>query len=133
LSVVLDASAAYSLCVDPDGYERLPDLSPMAPALLWSEFFALVGQQRWRGQISPDVAAQLADRFLAVEIVRVSSDELYVAAFEVAAQLGWAKTYDAEYVALAKLTDNPLVTLDGRLRRGASQLVTVLTPDEALS
>jgi hypothetical protein len=37
---------------------------------------------------------------------------------------GWAKTYDAEYVALAKLT------VDRRLRRGADRLGFVVTPAE---
>jgi predicted nucleic acid-binding protein len=43
---------------------------------------------------------------------------------------GWAKTYDAEYVALAKLLDCRLLTVDGRLRRGADRLGFVITPAE---
>jgi predicted nucleic acid-binding protein len=48
----------------------------------------------------------------------------------VADELGWAKTYDAEYVALAGLLGCRLVTLDRRLRRGADQLGFVVSPDE---
>jgi predicted nucleic acid-binding protein len=44
--------------------------------------------------------------------------------------LGWAKTYDAEYVALARLLGCRLVTLDARLRRGADRLGFVISPDE---
>jgi predicted nucleic acid-binding protein len=45
-------------------------------------------------------------------------------------RLGWASTYDAEYVALAKISDCRLVTVDGRLRRGADRLGFVVTPSE---
>lgn len=48
----------------------------------------------------------------------------------VANDLGWGRTYDAEYVALAKLLDCRLVTLDMPLRRGADRLGFVVTPAE---
>lgn len=51
-------------------------------------------------------------------------------AWQVADELGWAKTYDAEFVALARLLGCRLVTLDARLRRGADRLGLVVTPSE---
>ncbi len=45
-------------------------------------------------------------------------------------ELGWAKTYDAEYVALARPLGCRLVPLDGRLHRGARRLGIVVAPHE---
>ncbi len=49
-------------------------------------------------------------------------------AIELARDLGWAKTYDAEYVALARLLKAPLVTIDGRLARAVGNLVQIIAP-----
>lgn len=93
----------------------------------------MISQQRSRGDISSDHASGLMDVLLRVEILRVASPELYETAADVAARLGWAKSYDAEYVALALMYNLPLVTLDARLRRRVEGIVTVLSPDEALA
>jgi predicted nucleic acid-binding protein len=42
--------------------------------------------------------------------------------------MGWAKTYDAQYVALARLLDCKLVTLDERLIRGIERLDIAVRP-----
>lgn len=46
----------------------------------------------------------------------------------IADEMGWAKTYDAQYVALARLTDCKLVTLDERLIRGIERLDIAIRP-----
>ena len=51
-------------------------------------------------------------------------------AWRVSDELGWAKTYDAEDVALARLLDCRVVTADARLRRGADRLGLVLSVSE---
>lgn len=48
----------------------------------------------------------------------------------VAERLGWAKTYDAQYVALAETLGCRLLTIDSRLRRGAARLIETIGPDE---
>ncbi|HEY3208372.1 MAG TPA: hypothetical protein VGL18_01050 [Actinomycetota bacterium] len=45
-------------------------------------------------------------------------------------ELGWAKTYDAEYIALARLMRCRLISLDARLLRGAARLGFVIGLDE---
>jgi len=51
-------------------------------------------------------------------------------AWKVADQLGWAATYDAEYVALTQLQADAFVTLDAELARRAGELVRVAGIEE---
>jgi len=44
--------------------------------------------------------------------------------------LGWAKTYDAEYVALARTLECSLLTTDRRLQRGAERIVDTVGPSD---
>jgi predicted nucleic acid-binding protein len=48
-------------------------------------------------------------------------------AWKVADQLGWADTYDAEYVALTQLQADAFVTLDPELARRVEPLVRTAT------
>lgn len=43
-------------------------------------------------------------------------------AWNIADELGWTKTYDAEYLALARALDAPLATLDRRVARAATRV-----------
>lgn len=45
-------------------------------------------------------------------------------------ELGWAKVYDAHYVALARLLDCKLVTIDERLLRGVARLGIAVRPSD---
>ena len=61
---------------------------------------------------------------------RRSDPQLGAEAWRIATELGFAKTYDAEYIALAQLLGCRLVTLDVRLRRAADRLGCVVAPSE---
>lgn len=50
--------------------------------------------------------------------------------WDLANEMGWAKTYEAEYLALAQLLDCRFVTLDARLHRGAARLGFVVSAAE---
>lgn len=127
--LIVDASIAVRLCLAGGGFESLgEDLA--APPLLWPEFRSALQQSAWRGELSR------ADRDAALEALANSplrekrDSRLGAETIKLADELGWAKTYDAEYCALASLLGCRLVTLDGRLRRGADRLGFVVTPAE---
>jgi predicted nucleic acid-binding protein len=50
-------------------------------------------------------------------------------AWELADQLGWASTYDAEYLALTQLQAVAFVTMDAKLARSVRGMVEVATID----
>ena len=102
----------------------------VAPPLLWSEVTSALHGAAWRGTISAGLGAESLDRFLAMPIERRQPRKLYEEAWRIAGELGWAKTYDAEYVALASMLSCRLVTADARLQRGASRVADIVGPEE---
>ena len=97
---------------------------------MWSEVRSTLHLQAAKGSISSALAEELHARLEAAPIRRLDPPELGPEAWSIADELGWGRTYDAEYVALAMLMDCRLVTLDVRLRRGTAHLGFVRTPDE---
>jgi predicted nucleic acid-binding protein len=95
---------------------------------------SVLNEMAFRGEISRELARRALKRFLAgkVNVAERRHAELTMTAWLIAAELGWAKTYDAEYLAMARLLDARVVTLDMRLRRGADRLGLVVTPVELL-
>lgn len=127
---VIDASAVVAACVSEGGFDVLLPHTLRSPALLWSESTSVLHQLRWRRAISEELADN-ARKLLAEAPVTVEQrTDLHDEAWRVADELGWAKTYEAEYVALARLLGCPLITLDARLQRGAGRLVEMCAPDE---
>ncbi len=128
--LVIDASVALSAALTRDGFGRLAGHELVAPPLLWSEVVSTLREHAWRRDISVQQAAASLDAFLAAPIRRNVPRGLAREAWWVAEELGWAKTYDAEYVALARLKQCRLLTRDERLRRGATRLVDCIGPTE---
>lgn len=126
---VVDVSAALYLAASASGFDPFDGVDLVAPALLWSEATSVLSEMRWRREISEPLAAIALDRLLDAPIRRRANSGLYRAADLIARQLGWAKTYDAEYVALAQMLTTSLITRDERLHRRAGRLVDVVGPD----
>lgn len=102
----------------------------LGPPLLWSEVHSAVHEAVWRRELDDARAADVLASFGRLGIRRRAPRGLYAEAYRVATELGWAKTYDAEFVALARLDDARVLTTDARLRRGADRTGLVLDPSE---
>jgi predicted nucleic acid-binding protein len=128
--LVVDASAALYAATSEDGLAALAPFDPVAPPLMWSEAISVLHETLWRGAASRELAVQTRDRLLAAPIGRRTAQGLHGEAWWVADQLGWPRTYDAEYIGLARLLGCRLLTVDERLRRAAERLVNIIGPTE---
>jgi predicted nucleic acid-binding protein len=128
--LAIDASMAVDLCVSEGGFDNLAGHDLVAPPLLRSEALSVLHQLLWRGELTADDAEIAVTRLEAAPIRREEPRGLARAAWSIADDLGWAKTYDAEYVALAQLLECRLLTIDRRLRRGADRLGFIVLPAE---
>jgi predicted nucleic acid-binding protein len=128
--LVIDASAAVRASLSADGFALLRSEELVAPSLLWSESLSVLHELGWRRTISRTLADEALTRFVSAPIAMRRPGRLAEEAWRVADELGWAKTYDAEYLALARLLRCRLLTLDGRLRRRAASVVEIVGPTE---
>jgi predicted nucleic acid-binding protein len=122
---VVDCGVVLHLAGDevevPAGHELL------APTLLRSQTLSALHEAVHRGQLPPDVAFDQLTRIWAMPIRLLGDAVLRRRAWELAERLGWAETYDAEYVALTQLQADAFVTLDADLARRVEGVVPTAT------
>jgi predicted nucleic acid-binding protein len=128
MRLVIDAGVAVQVALAGGNLGPLMGHDLVAPALLWSEAVSVLREMGYRGEIPPEQASRAIDLVDALPVAVAAPRAAGSRAYEVAVALGWAKTYDAEYVAVAADLDATLVTLDARLATGAARMVTVLAP-----
>ena len=122
MTLVLDATVVMDACLASDGFAIFGREQLTAPPLLWPEVRSALHQTLWRGEIDRGLARTALDRLVSAPVRPSSPARLGIGAWETADEFGWAKTYDAEYVALARILGCRLVTLDAALLRATARL-----------
>lgn len=130
MTLVVDASFVVSACLNAGRFAALSDSDLVAPPLLWPEVRSALHELVWRRELVPQDGLRALTALDAADVRVIAPAQLGQEAWRLADAFGWAKTYDAEYVALAQLLECRLVTLDARLRRGADRLGFVVSPSE---
>jgi predicted nucleic acid-binding protein len=124
---VVDASAVLHLAsarIEVRDKHRL-----LAPALLRSQALSALHEAVQRGELPADVARDQLARIGRMPIRLLGDAVLRRRAWELADQLGWASTYDAEYVALTQLQADAFVTMDAVLARRVEGIVATASID----
>jgi predicted nucleic acid-binding protein len=126
--LVVDAAVVITACLSQVGLDPLGREELVAPHLMWSEASSVLHELRWRKEISGDLAEIALARLAAANVNPRRPKGLIDEAWRIADRLGWAKTYDAEYLALARLLKCRLLTTDTKLKAAGSRLVSVIGP-----
>jgi predicted nucleic acid-binding protein len=118
---VVDAGAVLHLAseeIEVSGTHKL-----LAPTLLRSQTLSALHEAVQRGELPADVARDRLTRIRRMKIRLLGDAVLQRRAWDLADRLGWASTYDAEYVALTQLQADAFVTLDTELARSVEGIV----------
>jgi predicted nucleic acid-binding protein len=122
---VVDCGVVLQLA--SEGIEVPAEHELLAPTLLRSQTLSALHQAVHGGEIAPDVALERLARVWALPIRLLGDAVLRRRAWALADQLGWAETYDAEYIALTQLQADAFVTLDTELARRVEGVVPTAT------
>ena len=112
-----------------EGFEVRSGHELLAPTLLRSQTLSALHEGVHQGRIAPEVALDQLTRIRALPIRLLGDAVLRRRAWDLADQLGWAETYDAEYLALTQLQADAFVTLNNDLARRVEGVVPTATID----
>ena len=101
----------------------------LAPTLLRSQTLSDLHEAVQRGEIPANVARDHLARIGRMPIRLLGDAVLRRRAWELADRLGWAQTYNAEYVALTQLQADAFITLDKELARSVKGIVETASID----
>jgi len=124
---VVDTSAVLHLA--SEGIDVPSKHKLLAPTLLRSQTLSALHEAVQRGEIPADVARDHLARIGRMPIRLLGDGVLRRRAWDLANKLGWASTYNAEYIALTQLQADAFVTLDADLARSVEGIVTTASID----
>lgn len=124
---VLDAAALIQLATEEIKVSDRHEL--LAPTLVRSQILSMLHEAVHRGELSADVAQERLAFIGRMKIRLLGDAVLRRLAWDIAGKLGWASTFDAEYVALTKLQADALITLDPELASQVEGIVATASID----
>jgi predicted nucleic acid-binding protein len=124
---VVDCSAVLHLVSEEIEVAEAHEL--LAPTLLRSQALSALHEAVSRGELPADVARDRLTRVGKMPIRLLGDAVLRRRAWELAEQLGWSSTYDAEYVALTQLQADAFVTMNAELARRIEGVVATASID----
>ena len=124
---VVDASAVLHLASEEIEVSGAHEL--LAPTLLRSQALSALHEAVLRGEMPAATAHDRLARIGRMPIRLLGDAVLRRRAWELADRLGWASTYNAEYVALTQLQADAFVTLDAELARSVEGIVATASID----
>jgi predicted nucleic acid-binding protein len=124
---VVDTSTILHLA--SEGIEVSSAHKLLAPTLLRSQVLSALHEAVERGDLPAEVARDRLTHIRRMKIRLLGDAVLQRRAWELADQLGWASTYDAEYVALTQLQADAFLTMDAKLARTLKGIVEIASVD----
>jgi len=124
---VVDAGAA--LAIAAGSVEVRPEHELLAPTLLRSQALSTMHEAVARGEVAAADARERLRRLNGLPIRLLGDAVLRRRAWEIADRLGWASTYDAEYVALTMLQADAFVTANAALATQLDGIVETTSLD----
>jgi predicted nucleic acid-binding protein len=127
---VIDAGVAIHLAgagIEVPGNHQL-----LAPTLIRSQVLSLLHEAVQHGELPAKAAREQLARINAMPIRLLGDGVLRRRAWDVAGELGWASTYNAEYIALTQLQADAFVTLDAELASSVAGVVRTASIEELL-
>jgi predicted nucleic acid-binding protein len=128
---VVDSGAVLHLA--STGAEVRGAHSLLAPTLLRSQTLSALHEAVHRGEIPAEVARDQLVRIGRLPIRLLGDAVLRRRAWDLADRLGWASTYDAEYLALTQLQADAFITIDAELARRVEGIVATASIEDVSS
>jgi len=125
---VVDARAVLHLV--REGVSVSAEHELLAPTLIRSQTLSLMHEAVQAGELPAAEAKRVLAAVGRMKIRLLGDAVLRRTAWKYADELGWASTYDAEYVALTELQGDALVTLDEEVVRQLDGVVPTASVDD---
>ncbi len=125
---VVDPGAILQIAAESIPIKPTDEL--LAPTLLRSQVLSTLHEAVARGDLSAAEAEDRLDQVNAMKVRYLGDLVLRRQAWRIADRMGWATTYDAEYLALTQLQGDAFLTIDPDLRRRADGVVAFASLDD---